>query len=354
MGQKTHITVFIFLILNIFLFQNCGDDLRASLARSGSDNRLEVESEVPQTSQEDGSNLEANADNTVLTPITPQGKIPILFHTQDNSYFSGESVTLSVHPFNEANLTYQWMKDGQPINNETSSTLMIDDVSANDAGAYTVIVRDSQGRESIRSMTVNIDSPPDNAIAPVFISAPQDQALPVGAARVLQVQFMGFPSPQIQWFFNDTPIDGADESFLIFSNPQTNQSGTYKVRLTQEGGAVVEQQFHLYFANPQDPPRFFQTQNNVASTVGADLRFDVKALSLSPMTYQWLLNGIAIANTDVESFPLLAVNLPLEGDYRVQATNTFGRVETQFTLSLNCPQNTTKDTNQNLCVASRV
>ncbi|MEW6157004.1 MAG: immunoglobulin domain-containing protein, partial [Verrucomicrobiota bacterium] len=72
-------------------------------------------------------------------------KPTILQHPQNTIAFAGGSVKLSVIAAGTEPLSYQWFKGPDPIENETSSSLVIPKVTAADAGEYRVTVSNSSG-----------------------------------------------------------------------------------------------------------------------------------------------------------------------------------------------------------------
>jgi hypothetical protein len=68
---------------------------------------------------------------------------------------TGGTVVLRVQATGD-NLTYQWLKNGQPIVGETGSTLTLDNLQESDAGRYTVAVQNAAGRVVSRSAVVDV------------------------------------------------------------------------------------------------------------------------------------------------------------------------------------------------------
>jgi hypothetical protein len=54
------------------------------------------------------------------------------------------------------NLSYQWLKDGRPINGANSATLILNDLKASDAGVYSVAISNPAGRVRSRNVSVGI------------------------------------------------------------------------------------------------------------------------------------------------------------------------------------------------------
>lgn len=54
------------------------------------------------------------------------------------------SINLSVRASGNDSITYQWKKDGSPIDGETNSSLVISSSSPSDSGSYTCVISDMQ------------------------------------------------------------------------------------------------------------------------------------------------------------------------------------------------------------------
>jgi hypothetical protein len=96
---------------------------------------------------------------TSATPTPPT----IVTQPQSQTVSQGANVTFSVTATGTAPLFYQWLKDGSPIATGTNSpTLRLLNVSFTDAGAYSVVVSNSEGSVTSAEaiLTVVFNSPP--------------------------------------------------------------------------------------------------------------------------------------------------------------------------------------------------
>jgi hypothetical protein len=73
--------------------------------------------------------------------------------------FVGANATFSLTATGTAPLTYQWRKDGTPINNATSSTYTVSSVQASDAGSYTCVVSNSAGTAISNAAPLTVSGP---------------------------------------------------------------------------------------------------------------------------------------------------------------------------------------------------
>jgi hypothetical protein len=70
---------------------------------------------------------------------------------------------------------------------------------------------------------------------------PVDQNVFPGDGVALRVHAAGGRPRSYQWFFNDIPVDGATNAFLIINNAQVENAGAYSVVVTNVWGAVTSQ-----------------------------------------------------------------------------------------------------------------
>ncbi len=101
-----------------------------------------------------GSVTSAVATLTVLPPSAVATAPVITTQPASQSVAPGTTVTLVVAATGTAPLTYQWRKDGTAIAGATSAALSLAGVTANSAGAYSVVVSNSAG--SVTSATATL------------------------------------------------------------------------------------------------------------------------------------------------------------------------------------------------------
>jgi len=77
-----------------------------------------------------------------------------------------------------------------------------------------------------------------SSIPPTIISQPDSHVVTVGGTCTFQVVVSGTAPLNYQWTFEGTSIFGATDNVLTLSNLQTNQTGNYKVLVTNSFGSV--------------------------------------------------------------------------------------------------------------------
>ncbi len=172
-----------------------------------------------------------------------------------------------------------------------------------------------------------------SATAPSFTTQPASQTVSAGATVTFTAAASGSPAPAYQWSLNSTAIAGATSATLTLSNVQTTASGSYAVTAANSAGTATSNTATLVVNAATSAPVF--TTQPVSQTVnaGTTVAFTAAANGSPTPTYQWNLNGTAIAGATSATLTLSAVQTSASGSYSVTATNSVGNV-TSNTVSL--------------------
>jgi hypothetical protein len=94
----------------------------------------------------------------IAPPSAPVG-VQATLQPAAPSLLPGEAATFTVTAAGSAPLTYQWFKDGIEIPRATSAVLAIPAATANDSGAYTVVVTNELGSTTSNPVTLTVQRP---------------------------------------------------------------------------------------------------------------------------------------------------------------------------------------------------
>ena len=166
-------------------------------------------------------------DNAQLPVITQQ--------PQSQTVNAGSSASFSVLATNNPPFTYQWYKNGSVLTNATNLTFTINQVTQNDAGNYSVWVRNIVGWRAVISSNATLTV---NLTLPVITTQPQGQSLAAGSALSLNVQATNNPPFTYQWYFNNAVLQGETNSALVYTPAYTNDSGSYRVTVSNAYGSA--------------------------------------------------------------------------------------------------------------------
>jgi hypothetical protein len=119
-------------------------------------------------------------------------------------------------------VSYTWFFNRtNVIADANGSVLMLNEITSNQAGLYSVGVSNEFG--GVRSTAVKLDV----GAAPVISVDPADTEVPIGEDVTFSVEAAGQQPLSYQWFFGETEIPGASEADLSLSNVGFDDEGEY-------------------------------------------------------------------------------------------------------------------------------
>ncbi len=123
-------------------------------------------------------------------------------------------------------LSYQWFKNGQAIPGATNATYTIPNVTALDAGNYTVAVSNAIGTVTSSAAALTV--------GPAITTQPTGSVVAAGGNLTLSVAAAG-TGTSYQWLQNSVAISGATGSTLNLPNLQPVNTGLYAALVTSGG-----------------------------------------------------------------------------------------------------------------------
>ena len=218
--------------------------------------------------------------------------------------------------------TYQWYRNGVALPDK-ARTLLIFGTAASD-GDYYVVVSNLNGSVTSATVKVTVGAP---MIAPSILGQPQDVSVLDGANASFTVSAQG-DALSYQWLRNGVDISGATGPTLALGAVTLAQSGAlYTSRVSNTAGSVLSAAARLTVVAQAVAPSISAQPANQSVSVGQSASFSVQASGTAPFTYQWLRNGVAIANATGATYQSAIATLADSGTtYSVQVSNTKGTV----------------------------
>jgi hypothetical protein len=179
-----------------------------------------------------GSVTSSVATLTVADPfITRQPSGPVTRN-------AGQSVSFAAGAGGTPTLTYQWRKNGSPLDGATNTTLILDNLRGSDAGAYDFVASNSFGNVTsiVASLTVR---------DPFFTGQPSSHTRNVGESVTFSVVVLGVEPLHYQWrkdganLTNGSHLAGAEGSSLTLASVQPADAGNYSVVVSNQYGSVT-------------------------------------------------------------------------------------------------------------------
>jgi invasion protein IalB len=148
---------------------------------------------------------------------------------------AGNNVTFSVTATGTAPLSYQWRKNGVNITGATSATLTLSAVTTNNAGSYTVVVRNPAGSVTSSAATLTVRTP-----ITVTLTSPINGSVYTAPAYLRLTASVSGTVTKVQ-FFDGTTLLGTDTAapYSITKTLWTSGVHTLTAKATTASGAII-------------------------------------------------------------------------------------------------------------------
>jgi hypothetical protein len=235
----------------------------------------------------------------------------------DLTAYVGRDFTLNALAVGRAPMSYQWRYNDTDLPGASQPTLCLTNVQFTNAGSYSVVISNDLGILTGLVANVSVVLPP---VPPTIQTQPQSQTVFAGTNVSFSVAGTGYPLPDYQWRFNGKNIAGATSTDYSLPYVRTNHAGNYDVVLTNIAGARTSEVAVLTVNLPDWPVVTSWPADQVVS-VGAPLRLIMSATGLTPISYQWQLNGTNLPGVTGPTVSFATIALADAGLYSVVMSN---------------------------------
>lgn len=230
-------------------------------------------------------------------------QLPIIVeHPQSLTLVEGSNAEFEVVAVG-SNLRYEWLRNNTIIPNTDNSNYTISNITESDEADFAVIVSNDVG--SVTSLTASLTV---NQNGPIITQHPQSLSLLEGSTATFTVVATG-SNLTYQWIKNDVDIVDATSSSYIITNVTKAEEGTFKVRVSNSGGAVFSKPATLstYILAPayssptnevtSDVPMTFTKQpSDKYAPAGTSVTLSVELTGgVPPYNYSWFKNNSSTA-----------------------------------------------------------
>lgn len=171
----------------------------------------------------------------VSIQVSPVG-ITFIRHPLSKKINETESATFEVEVTGSDEISYQWLKDEEPLLNQTGPVLALSSLTPAQAGGYQVRVTNPVGTVLSQAAELSVVGG-----KPEIQVQPQHQLAAVGTEVVMSVQAMGKPPLRYQWQKDGKAIRGATQAALRLPAVQLTQAGAYTVVVTATESSLSEE-----------------------------------------------------------------------------------------------------------------
>lgn len=244
-----------------------------------------------------GSIASQSAHLTVLPPLQPPF---IVAQPVSQSVSNGSTAIFSVAVLGTEPFFYQWKWNDATLAGATNKDLLLFNVSAIQAGAYTVTVANEAGSTTSQPAQLAVVNPP---AAPVIITQPQPRSATNGATVTFSVEAAGSEPLYYQWRFNGIIIPNATNSSLVIPSAGVAQTGKYTVVASNLAGTTVSSEASLVVGDPPSLDLAMFAGLTISGTAGA--RYLVERQEVLGSTTNW----ITLATVALTNSPLLFIDV---------------------------------------------
>jgi hypothetical protein len=181
------------------------------------------------------------SSNAVLTIQAPPA---ILAQPTNQTVLLGSNPSFGVIVTGSLPIAYRWFFNGTNLANATNSTITLTNVTALQAGNYSVQASNSFGQVLSSSAVLAFFVPPKITTQPVNLN------VRIGTTATFTVTATGATNIVYQWYWNtNILLAQATNATLTLTNVQTNNIGAYFVVITNIAGSATSSNAVL-FVNP--------------------------------------------------------------------------------------------------------
>ncbi|MBU3700085.1 MAG: choice-of-anchor D domain-containing protein, partial [Candidatus Kapabacteria bacterium] len=220
------------------------------------------------------------------------------------------------------NLAYQWYRNGQIINGQTSSSIAFNNYDYSMNGQYYCIVRSDVPNPnncpiSVQSTTIRVAG----FRAPTVTTQPKSVDACAGTNTTLVATFGG-TGLSFQWFKDGQAIDGQTANAIVIAATKPSDAGRYTVTATGTCGLFVRSDTAV--VTVLNRPTVTKQPESATLTSGDRLALSVEGTDVR--TVQWFKNEVAIKDATTTSFSISRVVKSDAGFYTARITNGCGGV----------------------------
>jgi len=266
---------------------------------------------------------------TVSVPVSATGP-PSTTNCQ------GMAASLSVTARGSGLFVYQWAKDGVDLPGQTSSNLVLPNLTAAAAGNYCVVVSGVCNRvTNCASLTV---------LTPLSATGPVGQTQCLGATASFTVAAGGSGPLSYQWSKAGANLPGATNNTLLLPNVSALDAGSYCVVVSGPCNRVTNCA-SLTVLTP------LSATGPVGQTLcpGGTASFTVAASGSGPLTYQWSKAGADLPGATNNTLLVPNVSALDAASYCVVVSGPCNRVTNCASLTVLTPLSATGPAGQTLC-----
>ena len=251
------------------------------------------------------TNTDVITINTVPVPVVTG--ISVAGANAEGEICDGGQVTLtaSIEGGVQGGEVFTWYRNGVVIPGATTATIVESPLAVDgDATSYVynvTVAQSANGCESVLDANTAI-SVVVNANPTVTISGDPIVCNVEGDNVSLTANVNGNLDVTYQWFEDNAPIDGQTSSVLNMNKPYREYPYSFSVQITNEEGCSVMSEPFLVYVNDAIVVNVTATETTVCQGGEVTVAAHLNDLNADQLTFQWLLNGVAVDGATSSTF----------------------------------------------------
>ena len=159
--------------------------------------------------------------------------------------------------------------------------------------------------------------------APEIATQPSSQSILAGQSATFTVAAAGTAPFTYQWTFNGSAISGANSASYSIASAATSNAGSYAVIVTNVSGSITSSSATLTVTASGVPAFIVQPSSFTIAAPNTTI-FNALASGNPSPSYQWKLNGAAIASATSPTLVIASAQASNAGTYTCVASNSVG------------------------------
>lgn len=215
---------------------------------------------------------------------------------KDREIFEGESTRFELGTLaGTAPFTYQWFKNGEPLEGATGIRLELPIVTDDDAGVYFAEISNPSGSVRTREARLTTTALP---VTLTDFGQPLGGSVLQGEAFTLTVSPEGSPPFTYQWFLNEALVEGATQASHTILNASSADAGAYHVAIGNRVSTLSSQPAILDVISDEAGPTLEQVQ---AGSQTVTLSFnEILSSETATRTDAYTIDGLEVLDVTLQ------------------------------------------------------